>query len=170
MKKRRKVEYNLILLKENILEQQENIHNVKVECFTKIQKMGEKVKALEKHLEIVSQINLKVESMQTKIEELDKCKNMEKSVLSSLPVVKSYDIKLHTMATNECQELASKFKERARRKLEGMMDVYDKLAQDVQSYLEWLKNNFRDEHPIYFSFFQEIEDTYEVTKVEVQAK
>ena len=34
--------------------------------------MVEKVKALEKHIKIVSQINLKMESLQTKIEELDK--------------------------------------------------------------------------------------------------
>ena len=40
--------------------------------------MEEKVKALEKHLEIVSQINLKMESLQTKIEELNKRRNMEK--------------------------------------------------------------------------------------------
>jgi len=36
MKKWRKVENNTILLKENILEQQEQLHDVKVECFTKI--------------------------------------------------------------------------------------------------------------------------------------
>lgn len=64
--------------------------------------MAEKVKALEKHLETVSQINLKMESLQTKIEELDRWRNMEKSVPSGLPAVKSYDIRLHTLATNEC--------------------------------------------------------------------
>ena len=36
IKKRRKVEDGMILLKENILEQQENLHDVKVECFTEI--------------------------------------------------------------------------------------------------------------------------------------
>ena len=36
MNKRRKVENNMIPLKENILEQQEKLHDVKVECFTKI--------------------------------------------------------------------------------------------------------------------------------------
>ena len=76
--------------------------------------MAEKVKSLEKHLEIVSQINLNAESLQVKIEELDKWRNIEKSVSSSLLVVKSYDIKLHTLATNECQELASKFEEKER--------------------------------------------------------
>ena len=61
--------------------------------------MAEKVKALKKHLEIVSQINLKIESLQTKIEELHKWRNMEKNVSSSLLAVKAYDIKLHTLAT-----------------------------------------------------------------------
>ena len=44
----------MIPLKENILEQQEQLYDVKVKCFTEIQKMAKKVKALEKHLEIVS--------------------------------------------------------------------------------------------------------------------
>jgi predicted RNase H-like nuclease (RuvC/YqgF family) len=107
-------ENNMIPLKENILEHQEKIHDVKVECFTEIQKMDEKVKSLEKHLEIVSQINLKMESLQAKNEELDKWRNMEKNVPSSLPIVKYYDIMLHTLATNECQELASKFEKNVR--------------------------------------------------------
>jgi hypothetical protein len=63
MKKRIKVDDNLVPLKENILEQQENVHDVKLECFIKLQKMEEKVKALENYLEIVSQINLKMESL-----------------------------------------------------------------------------------------------------------
>ena len=36
MKKQRKVENDMIPLKENILEQQEHLHDVKVECFTEI--------------------------------------------------------------------------------------------------------------------------------------
>ena len=63
MTKRRKVYDNLVPLKENIIEQQEKLHDVKMECFTEVQKMAEKVKALEKHLEIVSQINLKMEPL-----------------------------------------------------------------------------------------------------------
>ena len=114
MKKRRKVADNLILLKENILEQQEKLHDVQVECFIEIQNMEEKVKALEKHLEIVSQINSKMESLQTKIEELDKWRKMEKNVQIRLYIVKAYDIRLQTMATNDCQELASKFEGRVR--------------------------------------------------------
>ena len=93
----------MIFLKENILEKQEKLHDVKVECFMEIQKMEKKVKALEKHLEIMSQVNLKMESLQDKIKELDKWSNMEKSVPSSLPAVKSYDIRLHTLDINECQ-------------------------------------------------------------------
>ena len=66
----------MIPLKENILEQQEKLHDVKVECFMEIQKMDEKVKSL-KHLEIVYHINL-MESLQAKIEEIAKWRSMEK--------------------------------------------------------------------------------------------
>lgn len=131
MNKWRKVENNMILLKEYILEQQEKLHDVKVECFTEIQKMAEKVKALEKNLEIVSQINLKMESLPVKIEKLDIWRNMERSVPSSLPAVNNYDIKLHTLATNECREQASKFEENARQKLAGMVELYDKSIYDI---------------------------------------
>jgi hypothetical protein len=92
---------------------------------------GKKVKALEKHLEIVSKINLKMESLHTKIEELDRWRTLEKSVPSDLSETKAYDIRLHTLAINECQELSSKFEESARQSLVGMIDVYDKSVQDV---------------------------------------
>ena len=144
----------MISLKENILEQQEKLHDVKVECFTEIQKLAEKVKSIEKHLEIVSQINLKMESLQAKIEELDKWKNMEKNVPSSLPAVKTYDIRLYSLAMNECQELASRFEEKARKSFVGMMEVYEKSIYDVQRYLLCPEINFKDKHPISFSFFQ----------------
>ena len=62
--------------------------------------MAEKVKALEKHLEIVSHINLKMESLQAKIKELKKWRNREKNIPTSLPTVKAYDIRLHTLATS----------------------------------------------------------------------
>lgn len=90
--------------------------------------------------------------------------------MSSLPAGKAYDIRSHTLATNECQELDSKFKERARKSLATMMDLYDQSVYDVQGYIQWPKINFRDEHPISFGFFQELEDKYEMTKVEVQEK
>ena len=160
----------MIPLKENILEQQEQLHDVKVDSFTEIQKIDENVKALEKHLEIVSQINLKMESLQVKIEELDRWRNMEKSVPSSLPSVKTYDIGLHALATNECQEHASKFEEKTRHNLAWMMELYEKSIYDIQRYIQWPEINFRDEHPVSFAFFQELEDKYEKIKVEVQAK
>ena len=52
--KRRKVECYMTPLKENTLEQQEHLHDVKMECFTEIKKMANKVKLLENHIEIVS--------------------------------------------------------------------------------------------------------------------
>ena len=48
-----------------------------------------------------------------------------------------------------------------------MMNVYDKSIQDVQRYLQWPEINLRNEHPIYFAFFQELKHKYEVTKEEV---
>ena len=50
------------------------------------------------------------------------------------------------------------------------MDVYDRSIQDVQKYLQWVKINLWEEHPISFSFYQELKDTYEVIKEEVQLK
>ena len=86
---------------------------------------------------------------------------------SSLPVVNTYDIMLHTLDMNECQELASKFEEKVRQNLARMMELYDKSIYDVQIYIQWPEINFRDEHPISFAFFQEIEDKYEMINVEV---
>ena len=108
-----------------------------------------------------------MESVQSKFEELDKWRNRVKNVPSSLPVVKAYDIRLHTLVTNECQELASMFEEKARQSLVGMMGVYDKSVYDVHKYIQWPEITFRDEQPISFAFFQELEDKYEMTKAEV---
>ena len=77
---------------------------------------------------------------------------MGKNTPSVLPAVKAYDIKLHTLTTNECQELASKFEERVRQSLEGMINVYDKSVQDVHRYIQWPEINLKDEHP-FLSFF-----------------
>ena len=95
---------------------------------------------------------------------------MEKSVPSGLPRIKSYDIILHTLTSNECHEMASKFEEKVKQSLARMMNVYDKSIQDIQRYLQWDEINFQDEHPIPFSFFQKLEDAYEFVKVEVQSK
>ena len=71
MSKRRKVECDMTPLKTCILEQQEWLHDVKMECFTKIQKMVDKVKMVEKHLEIVSQANQRMRHLQAKIDDLE---------------------------------------------------------------------------------------------------
>ena len=89
------------------------------------------------------------------------------NVPSSLPVIKTYDISL---ATSECQELAFRFEEKARQNLAGMMELYEKSIYDVQRYIQWPEINFGDEHPVSFSFFQELEERYEKIKGEVQAK
>ena len=132
--------------------------------------MDDKVKVLEKHLEIVSQINLKMESLEAKIEELDKWRSIEKNVPSSLVVIKTYDISLHTLDTSEGQKMASRFEERGRENLAGMMDLYEKSIYDIQRYIKWHEINIEDEHPVYFSSFQEIKDIYERIKMEVQEK
>ena len=111
-----------------------------------------------------------MESLQTKIEELHKWRKKEKSFLSILLVVKDYDIRLHTLAINECQEITFKFEERAMKSLVGMIYVYDKLVKDVQIYIQWPKISFRDENKIYSDFFQELKDKYEMTKSKFQEK
>ena len=55
--KRIKVECGMTPLKVSILEQQKQLHDIKMECFTVIQKMVDKVKMVEKHPKIVSQVN-----------------------------------------------------------------------------------------------------------------
>ena len=132
--------------------------------------MTDKVKMVEKNLEIVSQINQKMISLQVKIKDLDKWRNIEKNVPSSLPVIRSYDISLHTLATNECQELASRFEENSRQNLVGMMYLFKKSIYDIQRYIQWLEINFEDEHLVPFSFFQKLKDRYEKIKEEVQSK
>jgi hypothetical protein len=41
-------------------------------------------------------------------------------------MIKYFDINLHTLATTECQELASRFEEKPRQNLVGMMELYEK--------------------------------------------
>lgn len=146
------------------------MHDVKVEFFIEMQKMADKIKDFEKNIEIISKINQKMESLQIKVEELDRWRNMDKNVPSGLPGIQSYDIILHTLAINECQELASKLQEKLKESLTGMMNVYDKSVQDIENCLQWPEINFQDQHPNPFSFFQNIEDAYEFVKAEVQSK
>ena len=87
-------------------------------------------------------------------------RNKEKNVPSSLPVIKSYDISVHTLATIECQDLASTFEEKARKDLAGMMNLYEKLIYDIQRYIQCPEINLEDEHLDPYAFFQKLEDNY----------
>ena len=49
------MECDTTLLQASILEQQDKLYDVKMECFAEIKKIVDKVKMVEKHLEIVSQ-------------------------------------------------------------------------------------------------------------------
>ena len=73
-----------------------------MECFVEIKKMDDKVKMVEKHLEIVFETNQRMRDLQAKIEDLEEWRNKEKNVPSILRVIKSYDISVHTLATTEC--------------------------------------------------------------------
>ena len=74
-------------------------------------------------------------SLEANIEDLEEWRNMEKNVPIILPVIKSYDISVHTLATTECQDLTSRFKENSRQNLPSMMDLYEKSIYDIQRYI-----------------------------------
>lgn len=80
-----------------------------MECFNEIKKMDDKVKMIQKHLEIVSQTYQRMRDLQAKIIELEEWRSTEKNIPSSLLTIKSYDITMYSMATKECQDLASRF-------------------------------------------------------------
>jgi hypothetical protein len=50
---------------------------------------------------------------------------------AGISIIKAYDIRLHTLATNECQEPASKFEEKVKQSLAGVMKVYTDNVQDM---------------------------------------
>ena len=50
------------------------------------------------------------------------------------------------------------------------MDLYEKSIYYIQRYIQWLEINLEDEHPVPFSFFQNLEYNYEKIKAEVRAK
>ena len=82
--------------------------------------------------------------LQAKIVELEEWRSTEKNIPNSLPIIKSYDITVYSMATTECQDLASKFEENARKDLVGMMDLYERSIYDIQRYIQWPEINFGD--------------------------
>ena len=135
IKKRRKVEDGTTPLRASILDQQAKLFDIKMECFHEIKKMIDKVKSIEKHLEIVSQTHQRMRDMQDKIIELEEWRSTKKNIPSSLPTIKGYDIKIYSIPTEECQDLASRFEENARKDLAGMMDLYVKSTYDIQRYI-----------------------------------
>ena len=159
--KKWKVDDHLNSLKESILTEQELLHDSKTECFAEVQKMVDKLIALEKHLEVAFQIIWTTESLQSKIDELEEWRNWEKNVLDDLPVLKSYDIRLHTLATRECQELDSKFEEKVKQGIVGIMKIYTSNIQEMQKNVQWPEIDLWQEQPITFSFFQKLEKEYE---------
>ena len=77
---------------------------------------------------------------------------------------------MYTLATSECQELASKFEGTVKQSLTGIMKVYIDNVQDMKKDIQWPYINIQDEKPIPFSFFQKWESEYESITTEVQAK
>ena len=75
-----------------------------MECFNEIKKMANKVKMVERHLEIVSLTYQRMRDLQEKIVELKEWRSTEKNIPSSLSMIKSYDIMVYSMATEECQD------------------------------------------------------------------
>lgn len=150
--------------------EQELLHDAKVEFFTEVQKMKDILKDLEKHLENVSQIYQNMESLQAKIEELDQWINLEKNFLDGLLIIQAYHIRLHTLATNEFQELALKFEEKVKKSIARIMKVYTDNVQGMQKDIQWPQINIQSKKPIPFAFFQQLEDEYEAAKVEVLAR
>ena len=108
--------------------------------------------------------------LQAKIVELEEWRSNEKNISSTLLMIKSYDITLHSMATIECQDFASRFEENDQKDLIGMMDLYERSIYDIHRYIEWPKINFEDEHPVPYALFKKLEDNYEKINVEVEAK
>jgi hypothetical protein len=74
------------------------------------------------------------------------------------------------MATEECQDLASRFKENTKKDLAGMMDLYEKTTYDIQRYIQWPEINFEENHLVPITMFEEIEKGFERVKVEDQTK
>ena len=134
--KRKKLEDETTLLRATILDQHEKLYDVKMECFDKVKKMVDKVKMIEKYLNIVSQTHQRIINLQEKIIELEGWRSTEKNIPSSLPTIKIYDIMVYSMAIEEFQGLASRFEENSKKDLARMMNLYEKSMYDIQRYIQ----------------------------------
>ena len=74
----RKVDDETTPLRATILDQYAKLYDVKMECFDKVNKMDDKVKMIEKHIDIVSQTHQKMRNLQEKIIELDEWRSTKK--------------------------------------------------------------------------------------------
>ena len=83
---------------------------------------------------------------------MEEWRSSEKNVLDGLPTLKSYDIRLHTLATHEYQELASKFEEKVKQSIVGIMKIYTSNIQEMQRNVQWLNINLQQEQPMTFFF------------------
>ena len=79
--KKWKADDHLNSLKVSILIEQEFLHDTKTKYFEEEQKLVNMFKALEKHLEVASQIHQSMESLQVKIEELEEWRSSERMFL-----------------------------------------------------------------------------------------
>ena len=75
--------------------------------------------------------------LRAKIVELEEWRSTEKNIPNGLLTIKSYDITVCSMATEECQGLATRFEENARKDHARMMHLYEKYIFDIQRYIQW---------------------------------
>ena len=108
--------------------------------------------------------------LQEKIIELKEWSSTEMNIPSSLLIIKSYDITVHSMVVMECQDLASRFEDNARKDIAGMINVYERSTYDIQRYIQWPEINFKDEHPVSYALFKQLNEDFVKLEVEVQAK
>ena len=59
----RKVDHDTTPLRATILDQHSKLYDVRMECFEKVKKMADKVKMIEKHLNIVSLTHQKMRDL-----------------------------------------------------------------------------------------------------------
>ena len=74
------------------------------------------------------------------------------------------------MATHECQEIASKFEEKVKQIIVGIMKIYTSNVKEMKRNVQWPKINLQQEKPMTFVFFQKLEKECEVVRAEVQEK
>ena len=51
-----------------------------------------------------------------------------------------------------------------------MMDLYENFIFDIQRYIQWPEINFKDEHPVPYALFKQLEDDFGKVKADDQAK